>query len=95
MSEDEGGNLAWWWIDYLENELDPGLEKDMEQLLQHSEEDRDSFERFRLLREWLRGSDPIKDWPVEERLTRMHCKVMREVTKMSYREARATKSLSV
>lgn len=66
----------WWWIDFLENELDPMLDKDLEMLLEHSGEDRQAFETFRLLKQWLRESDPIGDWPVEERLPRMRSRVM-------------------
>ena len=95
MSETEK-DLAWWWIDYLENEMDPGLDQDLEFLLNHCEEDRLSFEHFRLLREWLRDSDPIRDWPIDERLTRLRCKVMREIEREShFEESRATKSLRV
>lgn len=78
MSEDDDSNLdsEWWWIDYLEDEMDPKLESDLRTLLQHSQEDRDSFERFRLLRAWLRDSDPIGEWPLDERIARLHGKVM-------------------
>lgn len=48
----------WWWIDYLEDELDPSLEQDLQLLLDHSQDDRDSFENFRLLKQWVRESDP-------------------------------------
>ncbi len=86
----------WWWIDYLENELAQDLECDLELLLHHSQEDRDAFENFRVLREWLRYSDPVADWPVEERLGRMRARVMREVEKERHLTLRdSAKSLSV
>lgn len=66
----------WWWIDYLEDELDSALEKDLELLLEHSQEDRDSFENFRLLKQWLSESDPVKDWPLEERLPKLRRNIM-------------------
>jgi hypothetical protein len=66
----------WWWIDFLENELDPMLDKDLQMLLENSSEDRQSFETFRLLKQWLSESDPIKGWPVEDRLPRMRARVM-------------------
>jgi len=69
-------DTEWWWIDYLENELESALEKDLETLLQHSQEDRDSFENFRLLKQWVRESDPVAGWPVEERTQRMRANVM-------------------
>lgn len=68
--------MEWWWIDYLENELEPVLERDLGLLLEVSEEDRDSFENFRLLKQWVRESDPAGDWPIEERCARMRSRVM-------------------
>lgn len=66
----------WWWIDYLENELDAALEKDLATLLHHSQEDRDSFENFRLLRQWIKESDPVAGWPIEARADKMRANVM-------------------
>lgn len=73
-SEDE-----WWWIDFLENELDPMLDKDLQTLLDHSASDRDTFESFRLLKYWLKDSDPIEGWPIEARLERIRKNVMKAV----------------
>lgn len=73
-SEDE-----WWWIDFIENELDPMLDRDLQTLLEQSQEDRDTFETFRLLKYWLKDSDPIAGWPIEERLERMRARVMQAV----------------
>jgi hypothetical protein len=69
-------DIEWWWIDYLENELDSVLENDLLTLLQHSQEDRESFENFRLLKQWVRESDPVGSWPLEERTHRMRANVM-------------------
>jgi hypothetical protein len=77
----------WWWIDYLENELDSSLEADLELLLQHSQEDRDSFENFRLLKQWVRESDPILNWPIEERLERARAKIMSAIEDMRQEKA--------
>ena len=74
--EDGLKDSEWWWIDYLENELDAVLEKDLELLLHHSQEDRDSFENFRLLKQWIKESDPVGDWPVEARTDKMRASVM-------------------
>jgi hypothetical protein len=97
----EMGN-EWWWIDYLENEMDPGLDHDLRLLLEHSQEDRDSFENFRLLREWVRASDPVASWPVETRVTRVRANVMQAIEQIdkaekrkSYRASLETKALSV
>lgn len=69
-----------WWVDYLENEMDPSLEKDLQLLLQNSQEDRDAFESYRLLREWLLASDPIGDWPLEARLKNVRQNVMEKIS---------------
>jgi hypothetical protein len=69
-------DTEWWWIDYLEDELDPALDKDLELLLDHSQRDRDSFENFRLLKQWVRESDPVATWPLDDRLRRMRSNVM-------------------
>ena len=66
----------WWWIDFLEDELDPMLDNDLVMLLEHSGEDRESFESFRLLKQWLKESDPIEGWPIEARLKRMRDNIM-------------------
>jgi hypothetical protein len=94
-------DTEWWWIDYLENELDPSLEMDLELLLNHSQEDRDSFENFRLLKQWVRESDPIAGWPIEERLNRARTKIMAAIEDKAPPQAKAkdqglseTKSLS-
>ena len=79
VKDNDAEPTDWWWIDYLEDEMSPSLEHDLQSLLQHSDEDRNTFERFRLLREWLRGSDPIHQWPLEARVVRMHQKVMQEI----------------
>lgn len=70
---------VWYWIEFLENEMDPSLERDLELLLEHSQEDRDIFENFRLLKEWLVGSDPVGDWPLDSRLRKVRREVMRAV----------------
>ena len=60
----------WWWIDYLENDLDPTTAADIEYLLNNSESDQDEFERWRLLRMWVQESDPAirggESWRSEE-----------------------------
>jgi hypothetical protein len=74
--KDSKKTTDWWWIDYLEDLLGPDLEKDLQTLLEHSQEDRDNFEHVRLLREWLSACDPIGDWPIAERLARVESRVM-------------------
>ena len=74
----------WWWIDYLENELEPGLERDLQLLLEHSQEDRDSFNNFCLLRQWVRESDPVLAWPLETRLARVRTNVMNAIEGLEF-----------
>lgn len=80
--EDLKKETEWWWIDYLENELDATLEKDLELLLEHSQEDRDSFENFRLLKQWVRESDPAAEYDIEAAATRTHTKIMGAVNRL-------------
>ncbi len=77
--DDSLKETEWWWIDFLENEFDPLLEKDLELLLEHSAEDRDSFENFRLVRQWVRESDPARQVDIENRLPGMRAKIMKAV----------------
>lgn len=77
--DDSMSPTAWWWIDFLEDELDPALNRDLELLLEHSEEDRTCFENFRLLKQWARESDPAGDYDVDARLDRMRTGVMEAV----------------
>lgn len=79
---DSQKETEWWWIDFLENEFEPTLEQDLELLLTHSQEDRDSFENFRLLKQWLRASDPVGAWPLEDRLERVRTNVMNAIAKV-------------
>jgi hypothetical protein len=89
MSDEKGNsieksdeNTEWWWVDYLENEMDPAVDKDLELLLEHSHEDRLSFERIRVLREWLKGSDPAHDLVLQmdgERLNRVRDRIMNQI----------------
>lgn len=51
----------WWWIDYMEGELDPTTHPDIEFLLEKSPADREEFESWRTLKSWVREVDPIKE----------------------------------
>ena len=83
MSDDSVDTTAWWLIDYLEDELDPGLNRDLELLLECSEEDRTCFENIRLLKQWVGESDPAADFAVESRLDRLRVGVMDAVKRES------------
>ena len=50
------------------------LEKEIEAIFENI-----TLEDLRQLRDWLRDCDPVRDWPVEERLERLRAKVMKEV----------------
>lgn len=47
----------WWWIDFMEGELDPSTHPDIEFLLEKSPEDREEYESWRLLRTWIKEVD--------------------------------------
>lgn len=71
----------WWWIDFLEDELEASLEKDIELLLEKSQEDRDNFETFRLLRKWVKESDSVNEAEIEAHAVRMRAGVMEAIAK--------------
>lgn len=48
----------WWWIDYMEGELDPTTHPDIEFLLEKSPVDREEFESWRTLKTWVKEVDP-------------------------------------
>lgn len=50
----------WWWIDYMEGELDAATHPDIEFLLEKSKTDREEFESWRLLKSWVKEVDPVK-----------------------------------
>lgn len=91
--EETNKDTEWWWIDYLENELDSALETDLEMLLEHSQEDRDSFENFRLLKQWVRESDPVAHWPIKERLKRVRSKVMMAIEDLQTEKPKTAQGL--
>jgi hypothetical protein len=82
INDEDDHATEWWWIDYLENEMEPGLEKDLQALLQCSQEDRDTFEQFRVLREWLRAADPAAHLPLDNRLERLRREVMHSIEQL-------------
>lgn len=71
--------MEWWWIDYLENELNHSMEADVLTLLENSETDRTHFEQCRLLKQWVRESDPVAAWPLDDRISRVHQNIMASV----------------
>lgn len=52
-------NEDWWWIDYIEGELEPTTLPDVEFLLDKSKSDREEHETWRLLKSWVKEVDPI------------------------------------
>ncbi len=86
------GTLAaedWWWIDYLENEMDPSLELELQGLLASSQEDRDAFEGYRIIREWLKSSDPAVGLPIEARAKDVRQNVMQVIDSLAQSEIAA------
>lgn len=60
-------------------ELEPMLKKDLVWLLKNL--DQMPIETFRLLKQWLSESDPVLEWPLEERLPRIRARVMDVVSR--------------
>ncbi len=93
MTDDLKEN-EWWWIDYLEDEFDPSLNQDLEKLLGCSQEDRDVFESFRALRQWLRRSDPASSLlelnEIKTAGPSMRDKVMNELSKNAKADGEVT-----
>lgn len=52
-------NDDWWWIDYIEGELEPTTVPDVEFLLDKSKSDREEHETWCLLKSWVKEVDPI------------------------------------
>jgi hypothetical protein len=56
-----------WWVDFLENEVEPGLKLDLEKLLAKSGKDRAALDALANLRRWIADSDPVNDlWSNEK-----------------------------
>lgn len=87
MGEDEK-DTDWWWIDYLEGEMDAQIEEDLLLLLDHSEKDREAFDSFRLIREWVRDSDPARslEWSSSE-LDRGRRQIMSQIQGLDTQES--------
>ncbi|HAG90331.1 MAG TPA: hypothetical protein DCL41_00575 [Bdellovibrionales bacterium] len=80
MNED----VDWWWIDYLEGELDPTTEPDIEFLLEKSATDQKNFESWKLLKTWVKEVDPAKEtqWASQE-LGTMKSEILKTLTSSS------------
>ncbi len=58
---DSNPESNWWWVDYMEGELDPTTHPDIEFLLEKSADDREEFESWRTLRAWVKDVDPAQN----------------------------------
>lgn len=88
MMGEEEKETDWWWIDYLEGEMDAQIEADLLVLLDHSEKDREAFDNFRLIREWVRDSDPARtlEWSAVE-LNHGRRRIMSQIQRSDARES--------
>lgn len=67
MLEDEEIDFDGFWVDYLENEIDPKLIPDLKELLKISKQSRETLKQFHWLRELITTVDPaheehLKNW---------------------------------
>jgi hypothetical protein len=85
-----------WWVEFLENEIEPSLRQDMEKLLRKSRRHQASLESLAQLRQWVEDSDPVEDLWDEEKVRKAQAKLLKAIAKQppvkgrkQKREARA------
>lgn len=61
MRGDDEINFDNFWVDYLENEIDPKLKADFKQLLSISKESRETLKEYHWLRELIATVDPAHE----------------------------------
>ena len=71
-----------WWVEYLENEVDPSLKQDMEKLLEKSGRDRGSVETLAALRQWVAESDPAEELWREDKIKPLQGKILAAIAKL-------------
>lgn len=59
MNKDQWNEVEgeWWWIDYLEDEVEPDWRKDLEQVLQNSSHAQKTLETFKALKAWVKSTE--------------------------------------
>lgn len=72
-----------WWIEFMEDEVEPSLRLGMEKMLRESNEDHNRLENMARLRQWIKESDPSEDlWRSEvnkNRLNSLQEKIMSKI----------------
>ncbi len=81
-----------WWVEYLENEVDPSLKQDMEKLLKSSGKDRSSVETLAALRQWVADSDPVEDLWRENKMKSLQDRILNAIDKLPEPRALPRKS---
>lgn len=78
-SQDENYYADDWWLEFLEGELEPGLEQDMAQLLTNSNADRQTLQSLAITREVIKLADESL-LPEDGRYyDQLHARIMAEV----------------
>lgn len=94
MSED----TDWWWIDYMEGELDPTTLPDVEFLLEKSSSDRKNFESWQLLKSWVKEVDessPAGELWSDSELSELKAKTLRAVHPSKVQSSRESGEVSL
>lgn len=68
-----------WWVEFLENEIEPSLRQDMEKLLRKSKRHQASLESLAHLRQWVEDSDPVADLWDEDKMKKAQAKLMKVI----------------
>lgn len=71
-----------WWIEFMEDEVEPSLRQDMEKILVESSADQVSLENMARLRLWTKESDPVEDLWRPGKWDLMHDKIMNKISQL-------------
>lgn len=74
--QDNNTDWNWVWVDFIENEVDPGLEKDLHELVQLSGTQRNEVETLIWAKELVKCIDPshedyFKNWDRKANLSKI------------------------
>jgi hypothetical protein len=76
-------NREEWWMDYLEDELEPEFKRELASLLARSSSDRKFLNDTAQVRQWIKQSDPISDLWDESRFVELAERITAALAKTS------------
>lgn len=80
-----------WWIDYLENEMEPAMRADLDKLLAKSGKDQASLEALASLRQWVADSDPVEELWREKKMASLRLKIDQAIDRLPKIKSRSRK----